>query len=85
MIASRTGVIAGAVASAAILIARTRRRWVISAVLGVATTVVDYLVHPGQFGPAVMEAVVTGAGAALLSYVVGTAVGRARAKKPAPG
>ena len=78
VIASRTGLIAGTVASAAILIARTRSRWVISAVLGAATTVVDYLVHPGQFGPIVMEAVVTGVGAALLSYFVGAAIGRAR-------
>ena len=85
MIASRTGILAGAVASAAILVARTRRRWVVSAVLGVATSVADYLVHPGQFGPAVMEAVVTGVGAALLSYMVGAAVRRVRATKRAMG
>jgi uncharacterized membrane protein (UPF0136 family) len=65
--------------------ARSQRLWVVSAVLGVATAVVDYLVHPGQFGPIAMEAVVTGVGAALLSYVVGTAVRRVRSRNPATG
>lgn len=80
MIASRTGVIAGALASAAILVARTNKRWVVSAALGGVTAVVDYFVHPGQFGPAAMEAVVTGLGAAVLSYVVGALVRRIRAR-----
>ncbi len=35
---------------------------------------VDYFVHPGQCGPIAMEAIVTGLGAALLSYLVGTLV-----------
>ncbi len=35
---------------------------------------VDFFVHPGQFGPIAMEAIVTGLGAALLSYLVGTLV-----------
>jgi hypothetical protein len=83
LIASRTGVIAGAVATAAILLARTKRQWVISVVLGVVTAVVDYFVHPGRFGPAAMEAVVTGLGAAVLSYLVGAAVRRARVKSSA--
>lgn len=71
LIASRTGVIAGAVASVALLLARTSMRWVVSLVLGVVTAVVDYFVHPGQFGPVAMEAIVTGWAAALLSYIVG--------------
>lgn len=71
LIASRTGIIAGVIASVAIVIARIRRRWIVSAVLGGATAFVDYLVHPGQFGPAALEALVTGLGAALLSHFVG--------------
>ena len=78
LIASQTGVVAGVVASAAILLSRVRRRWIVSAVLGVATAVVDFLVHPGQFGPVFLEAFVTGIGAALLSYGVGIAVRRIR-------
>ncbi len=81
MIASRTGVIAGVVASVAIMLARTARPWVVSSVLGFVTAVVDYLVHPGGFGPAAMEAVVTGLGAALLSALVGTVVRKIRGKK----
>ena len=80
LIASQTGVVAGAIASIAILVARTRVRWIVSIVLGAATAVVDYFVHPGQCGPAAMEAVVTGLAAALLSYLVGTAVRLVRAK-----
>jgi len=78
MIASRTGVIAGVIASVALLLARAQRRWVVSAVLGIVTAVVHYLVHPGRFGPAAMEAVVTGLGAALLSYLVGVTIQRVR-------
>jgi hypothetical protein len=73
-IASQTGVIAGLAASAALLLTRTDNRWVIAIVLGVATAAVDWFVHPGMFGTAVTEAIVTGIGAAGLSYVVGTAV-----------
>ncbi len=78
LIASRTGVIAGLVATAAVMVTRTSRRWMISTLLGIVTAVVDFFVHPGQFGPAMMEAAVTGLGAALLSYVVGLAVPRLR-------
>jgi hypothetical protein len=85
VIASRTGVIAGVVASVAILLARTQRRWVISAVLGAVTGVVDYFVHPGQFGPVAMEAIVTGLGAALLSYLIGIAARRFRKTSAATG
>lgn len=74
LIASQTGVIAGIIASVSILAARAERRWVISLVLGVITAVVDYFVHPGMFGTVAVEAVVTGIAAALLSYIVGTAV-----------
>lgn len=84
LIASRTGVIAGTVASAALLAIRTRRPWVVATVLGVLTGIVDYLIHPGAFGPAVAEAIVTGAGAAALSILVRTVVRRPprRARSP---
>ena len=50
----------------------------VSAALAVATGVVDYFVHPGKFGPIVMEAVVTGLAASVLSYLVSTLVRRRR-------
>ena len=77
-IASRTGIIAGALASAALLAFQTKRRWVVASVLGALTAVVDYMVHPGAFGPAIAEALVTGAGAAVLSLLVHAAVTRLR-------
>ena len=73
-IASQTGVIAGTLATVAVISANARNRWVISALLGVATALVDYFVHPGMFGPAALEAIVTGIGAAVLSYLVGSLV-----------
>ncbi len=42
-------------------------------ILGSVTTVVDFFVHPGQFGPVAEEAMVTGVAAGLLSYLIGTA------------
>ncbi len=74
LIASQTGVLAGIAASAALLLTRTDRRWVIAIVLGIVTATVDWFVHPSMFGTAVTEAIVTGVGAALLSYLVGTTV-----------
>ena len=68
LIASETGIIAGTVTSAAVLITRASKPWIVSTFLGLATTVVDFFVHPGMFGPFFAEAVVTGLGAALLSY-----------------
>ena len=81
--ASQTGIVAGVIASLAIVAARTRRRWIISAVLGIATGFVDYFMHPGMFGSGATEAVVTGSGAALLSYFFGTAVQLIREKRAA--
>ena len=78
VIASRTGVIAGIIATSAILLARDERRWLISAALGITTAVVDFFVHPGQFGPVAMEAIVTGLAAALLSAGVGAVAHRKR-------
>src|SRR5690242_1776288 len=83
LIASRTGVIAGGIASVAILVAKVRRRWIVSVVLGAITAFVDFLVHAGHFGPVALEAIVTGVGAAVLSHLVGTAVRRLRRPRAA--
>jgi hypothetical protein len=72
VIASQTGVIAGVLAAVTVIVAKVRDPWAISALLGALTAIVDYFVHPGMFGPAALEAIVTGLGAALLSYLVGT-------------
>ena len=74
VIASQTGVVAGLIAAVTLAFAKTDRRWVVSAVLGIATAAVDYFVHPGMFGTVATEAIVTGLAAAVLSYLVGTAV-----------
>lgn len=72
MIASQTGLIAGLAASGALLLARTDKRWLVAVILGTVTAVVDFLMHPGSFGSVATEAIVTGAAAAVLSYLVGT-------------
>jgi hypothetical protein len=74
VIASQTGIISGAIATVALMFAHTGTRWVVSVVLGIATTVADYFVHPGQFGPVIAVALMTGLGAMILSYVFGTAL-----------
>ena len=50
VIASQTGLVAGVAASVALLLTQTRSRWVIAIVLGVATAIVDYFMHPGMIG-----------------------------------
>lgn len=80
LIASQTGVVAGAVASVAIFLSRSNKRWVVSLVLGTGTAVVDFYVHPGMFGSVATEAIVTGIAAAVLSYLVGTTIQFARAR-----
>ena len=83
LIASQTGIVAGTVTATAIVLAKTDKRWLISVMLGLATAVVDYVVHPGMFGSVMTEAIVTGAGAAILSYIVGTIIRTIRARKAA--
>ncbi len=78
IIASQTGLVAGTAAAAAITVIRIQNRWVIAAVLGVLTFAVDYFMHPGMFGGAATEAIVTGIGAAVLSWIVGTLLARRR-------
>lgn len=72
IIASQTGITAGAVTTIAILLSKTHKREFIALILGVVTTVVDYLIHPGMFGSVFTEAIVTGVGAALLSFGIST-------------
>jgi hypothetical protein len=74
LIASQTGIVAGSIASLAIVIARTEKREVVAAVLGAFTGTVDYFVHPGNFGPAGLEAIATGICAGVLSYAFSTLV-----------
>ena len=72
LIASQTGILAGFVASVTLLLARTDKRWIIAILLGIVTAVVDWIIHPGMFGTAATEAIVTGTGAAILSYLAGS-------------
>lgn len=83
LIASQTGFAAGSITALAILLSKTDKRWLISLLLGVITAIVDYFVHPGMFGTAVTEAIVTGIGAAFLSYLVGTVIRSIRRRNSA--
>ena len=74
----------GAIAAIALFVSRTRNRWLVSAVLGVVTAIVDFFVHPGMFGSIAMEAIVTGIAAGLLSYFVGSLVRYFRTKSATP-
>lgn len=69
LIASRTGVVAGVVATGALFAIASRNRWVIAGTLAVVTAVVDYFSHPAQFGVFATEAVITGLGAGALSIL----------------
>jgi hypothetical protein len=73
LIASQTGIAAGAATAAVLYLWSNTRPWKVALVLGVLTAIVDFFVHPGQFGPVALEAIVTGAGAAALSWLVGSA------------
>ncbi len=69
-IATQTGLIAGTITATALLLTRIKREWIISVALGVITMIVDYFVHPGMLSRyAIVEAVVTGLGAAALSFI----------------
>jgi hypothetical protein len=74
--ASQTGLAAGVVASVALWLSGGRGRFVVASILAVATAAVDYMVHPGGFGPVAFEAVATGLAAGGLSLVVGALRGR---------
>mgnify|MGYP001812217654 FL=1 len=84
IIASQTGLVAGTAATAAIVMAKTNNRWILAGVLGVATAIVDYFVHPGMIGDgAATEAIITGLGAAVLSLAVGTIIRKYKARRQA--
>ena len=81
LIASRTGLVAGTLVAAALWVFGERRRWIIAALLALATMAADYLSHPSHFGGLLGEAIVTGVAAAVLSLAAGkawTALGRTR-------
>jgi hypothetical protein len=71
LIASRTGLLSGAIATAALWLAGERRRWVMAALLAVATVGADYFSHPSHFGGVLGEAIVTGLAAGALSLIAG--------------
>lgn len=83
VIASQTGLVAGVAASVALLLTQTRSRWVIAIVLGVATAIVDYFMHPGMIGPIFLEVIITGLDAAVLSFAVGALLKFHREKRAA--
>ncbi|PCI77703.1 MAG: hypothetical protein COB20_07225 [SAR86 cluster bacterium] len=83
LVASQTGIVAGALATIALWFAKTTKPWVVSLVLGSFTAVVDFFVHPGMFGGVVAEAIVTGISAGLLSYLVGLAIAYGRSRRGA--
>ena len=80
--ATQTGLVAGTAAATAITLAKTNNRLILAAILGISTAIVDYFVHPGMIGDApATEAVITGLGAAVLSYTVGTILERVRRRR----
>ena len=78
LIASQTGLVAGTAAAAVLTVARIDKRWLVALILGVITAVVDFFIHPGMIGPVFGEALITGAGAAALSYAVGFVIAKRR-------
>lgn len=69
-VAIETGIFAGAATFLIALFAKVNRRGMIALLLGITTSLVDFLVHPGMFGSIATEAIVTGTGAGILSYLV---------------
>ena len=80
LIASRTGLVSGTIATAALWLAGSRRRWMVALLLGVLTFAVDYWSHPSHFGGAATEAVATGVAAGVLSALVGKVIGWRRGR-----
>jgi len=78
LIASQTGVVAGSIAATTIFLSRSDKRWIVALVLGLVTGIVDFFMHPQMFGSAGTEAVVTGVGAAVMSYILGSVIAQLR-------
>lgn len=73
--AVQTGLLAGTAAATAITLAKTENRLALAGILGVVTALVDYFVHAGMIGESKFtEAIITGLGAAALSYAIGTII-----------
>jgi hypothetical protein len=70
LIALQTGLLAGALSSVLLAFGRAPRPWVLSVVLGLATAVADFIVHSGDLVDVLIEAVITGVGAAVLAFLV---------------
>lgn len=77
-IALQTGVLAGTAAAIVVGFMRSAGRLRIALVLAVVTGVVDYFVHPGMIGSGATEAILTGLGAGVLSFAVGSVIARVR-------
>jgi hypothetical protein len=79
IVASQTGLLAGAIAATIALAAKLRRPWAIGLVLGATTTLADLLVHGRPFDAVwLREAAITGSSAFVLSLGVGALLRRAR-------
>ena len=82
IVASQTGVPAGTAAATAYTLLRNESRLLLAGVLGLSTALIDHLVHSGRDGERGMtEAVVTGLGAATLSYLAGIIFGNIRQRR----
>jgi hypothetical protein len=68
-VAAKTGSIAGLGFVIAAQFGAANNLWLSAWIIGIITMFADILVHPTHFGPAWMEAVCTGLGAALLCAV----------------
>lgn len=85
VIASQTGLVAGAASVAALSVAKTENRWAIAGILGVVTAIVDYFIHPSMIGDNLTEALITGTGAAALSLIIHELVVRYRRRTASAG
>ena len=74
IVALETGFISGFIATVLIMLGRATRPWVISVIVGIVTTTVDFLIHSGDFVPVLVEALLTGLGAALLALLLTTII-----------
>ena len=83
IIASQTGLTAGAVTTIIVVTSKTHKRVLVAVLLGLITTVIDYMIHPGMIGSVFTEAIVTGIGAALLSFGVSILIRSIRERKVA--
>ena len=70
-VAAQTGLFAGLSTFLMIYVTKLKSKWSIALLLGMFTAIVDFFVHPGSFGTVITEAVVTGIGAAVLSFIFG--------------